>query len=146
MKKGLLVLFAAVLLAGCGGEKDKVVKTCKTEEEGMSAVFDMEGEGDTLTKASLLFKVSFDALGIDEETYSSITEDNKSLFLDKMEETLLEELDMSKDEGYDVDSKLDENGFEMRISAEAGIFEQTFNATSVTEMVSSLEEEGYTCK
>ncbi len=63
-----------------------------------------------------------------------------------MEETLLEELDMSKDEGYDVDSKLDENGFEMRISAEAGIFEQTFNATSVTEMVSSLEEEGYTCK
>ena len=53
---------------------------------------------------------------------------------------------MSKDEGYDVDSKLDENGFEMRISAEAGIFEQTFNATSVTEMVSSLEEEGYTCK
>ena len=127
-------------------EKEKVVKTCKTEEEGMSAVFDMEGEGDTLTKASLLFKVSFDALGIDEETYSSITEDNKSLFLDKMEETLLEELDMSKDEGYDVDSKLDENGFEMRISAEAGIFEQTFNATSVTEMVSSLEEEGYTCK
>ena len=122
------------------------MKTCKTEEEGMSAVFDMEGEGDTLTKASLLFKVSFDALGIDEETYSSITEDNKSLFLDKMEETLLEELDMSKDEGYDVDSKLDENGFEMRISAEAGIFEQTFNATSVTEMVSSLEEEGYTCK
>ena len=146
MKKGLLVLFAAVLLAGCGGEKEKVVKTCKMEEEGMSAVFDMEGEGDTLTKASLLFKVSFDALGIDEETYSSITEDNKSLFLDKMEETLLEELDMSKDEGYDVDSKLDENGFEMRISAEAGIFEQTFNATSVTEMVSSLEEEGYTCK
>ena len=68
MKKGLLVLFAAVLLAGCGGEKEKVVKTCKTEEEGMSAVFDMEGEGDTLTKASLLFKVSFDALGIDEET------------------------------------------------------------------------------
>ncbi len=46
MKKGLLVLFAAVLLAGCGGEKEKVVKTCKTEEEGMSAVFDMEGEGD----------------------------------------------------------------------------------------------------
>lgn len=146
MKKGLLVLFAAALLAGCGGNKEKVVKTCKMEEEGMSAVLDMEGEGDTLTKASLLFKVSFDALGIDEETYSSITEDNKSLFLDKMEETLLEELDMSEEEGYDVDTKLDENGFEMRISAEAGIFEQTFNATSVTEMVSSLEKEGYTCK
>ena len=120
MKKGLLVLFAAVLLAGCGGSKEKVVKTCKMEEEGMSAVLDMEGEGDTLTKASLLFKVPFDALGIDEETYSSITEDNKSLFLDKMEETLLEELDMSEEEGYDVDTKLDENGFEMRLSAEIG--------------------------
>lgn len=146
MKKGLALLFAAVLLAGCGGSKEKVTKTCTMEEEGLSASLVMEATGDTLTKASLNLGATFDALGIDKESYSSITEDQKSQFLDTMETMLLEELDMSKDDGYDVESKLTDNGFEMNVSAEASIFEQTFNATSVDEMVTSLEKEGYTCK
>lgn len=146
MKKGLAVLFSALLLAGCGGSKDKVTKTCTMEEEGMSAVLTMEADGDTLTKAALSLGASFEALGIDQATYAEVDEDKKKVFLDTMKEMMLEELDMSEDEGYDVEADLNENGFEMKISAEASIFEQTFDATSVSEMVESLEKDGYTCK
>lgn len=145
MKKGLALLFAAVLLAGCGGSKEKVTKTCSHEEDGTSAVLDMEADGDTITKVSLNLGVTYEAMDIEKSNIEK-SDQTKELFLETMKETILEDMDMSEDEGYEVDAKLGEKGFEMNVSAEASIFEQTFNATSVDEMVTSLEKEGYTCK
>lgn len=145
MKKGLLVLFAAVLLAGCGGKSNTVTKSCKLEEDGMKAVLDMEADGDTLTKASLSFSVSYEALEIEKNDLEKNEEASK-LFRETMKELLLEELDMKEDDGYDVETKLGDDGFEMKVSAEASIFEQTFDATSLNDMVKSLEDDGFDCK
>lgn len=145
MKKGLLVVFAVLLLAGCSGKGNKVSKTCSLEEDGMSAVLDMEADGDTLTKVSLNLGVTYEALDIKKSNIES-SEQTKELFLETMKELLLEEMEMSENEGYDVDAKLGDKGFEMTVSAEASIFEQTFDATSLDEMIKSLEDDGFTCK
>lgn len=145
MKKGLLILFVALLLAGCGGKGNKVTKTCSLEEDGMSAVLDMGADGDTITKVSLNLGVTYEALDIEKSNIEK-SDQTKELFLETMKELLLEEMDMSEDEGYEVDAKLGEKGFEMEVSAEASLFEQTFDATSLNEMVKSLEDEGFTCK
>ncbi len=145
MKKSMLILFTAVLLAGCGGNSDKVSKTCTMEEDGTSTVLEMEAKEDTLTKVAMHLGVTYEAIDIkksDLETSDEATE----MFLGMMKELLLEELEMSEDEGYNVETKLGDKGFEMTISAEANLFEQTFDATSLSEMVTSLEKDGFECK
>ena len=87
MKKSMLILFTAVLLAGCGGNSDKVSKTCTMEEDGTSTVLEMEAKEDTLTKVAMHLGVTYEAIDIkksDLETSDEATE----MFLGMMKELL----------------------------------------------------------
>lgn len=146
MKKMLAFACAAVLLAGCGESNEPVKKTCTIDNQGMNATMIMEGEGDTLTKASLEFKVSYDMMGIPEDQAAALSEEEKKEAGETMKSTMLASLDLEEGDGYDIASEFNDEGYILKVSAEASIFEKTLDASSVDELTKELESVGYTCK
>jgi len=152
MKKLLAVLCAAFVLAGCGGgdkQENVVKKTCSMEQEGIAVVMDMEGKDDVLTKVAMNVSASYDAMaaqGLSKDMIDSLDEDKKKEAADVMKKTMLEAVDLDEDDGYTITSEFDDEGWKMTISAEASIFEQTFNASSLDDMVKEMTEAGFTCK
>lgn len=144
MKKLLVCLCAGFLLAGCGGggSSEAVSKTCTVEEGGLKAEMYMEGKGDVLSKASLKMNAPYDAMGLDASIKDSITDEMKDAVKDQM----MKEMELDEADGYTVTVNFDDEGMKMEVSAEASVFEQTFNASSLEDMTKELEKSGYTCK
>lgn len=150
MKKLLVVLCAAFVLAGCSGGSDEgaVKKTCTAEQQGIIITMDLEGSGDTLTKVSMNINAPYSAMaaqGLTKEMIDSVGEEGKETASDTMKDVMLKSLDLNEDD-YDVTASFDDEGWKMSVSAEAGIFEQTFNASSMDDMVKELSDGGFTCK
>lgn len=153
MKKLLVCLCAGFLLAGCGNggsgsgnsgdaSSNVVKKTCTVEQQGMKAEMYMEGEDDVLSKVSLKMDAPYEAMNLDASIKDQLTDEMKEAFKDEM----LKAMELNEDDGYNVSIDFDDEGMKMEVSAEASIFEKTFNASSVEEMTKELEEAGYTCK
>lgn len=153
MKKLFVCLCAGFLLAGCGNggsgsansgdaSSNVVKKTCTLEDSGTKAEMYMEGEDDVLSKVSLKMDASYEAMNLPATIKDSITDEMK----EEVKKTLLKEMNLNESDGYNVTIDFDDEGMKMEVSAEASIFEKTFNASSVEEMTKELEEAGYTCK
>lgn len=152
MKKLLVVLCAAFVLAGCGGSGDSestVKKTCKAEQEGIAITMDLEGKDDVLSKVSLNINAPYTAMapmGLTKDMVDKADADVKKQASDTMKNVMLQTMNLDEDDGYTVTSDFDDEGWKMSVSAEASIFEQSFNATSMDEMVKELSDGGFTCE
>lgn len=152
MKKLLVVLCAAFVLAGCGGSGDSestVKKTCKAEQEGIAITMDLEGKDDVLSKVSLNINAPYTAMapmGLTKDMVDKADADVKKQASDTMKNVMLQTMNLNEDDGYTITSDFDDEGWKMSVSAEASIFEQSFNATSMDEMVKELSDGGFTCE
>lgn len=152
MRKLLVVLCAAFVLAGCGGSgdsNDTVKKTCKAEQEGIAITMNLEGKEDVLSKVSLNINAPYTAMapmGLTKDLVDSADADTKKQASDAMKDVMLQTMDLDENDGYSVTSEFDDEGWKMSVSAEASIFEQSFNATSMDEMVKELTSGGFTCE
>ena len=152
MKKLLVVLCAAFVLAGCGGSGDSestVKKTCKAEQEGIAITMDLEGKDDVLSKVSLNINAPYTAMapmGLTKDMVDKADADVKKQASDTMKNVMLQTMHLNEDDGYTITSVFDDEGWKMSVSAEASIFEQSFNATSMDEMVKELSDGGFTCE
>ncbi len=152
MKKLLVVLCAAFVLAGCGGSGDSestVKKTCKAEQEGIAITMDLEGKDDVLSKVSLNINAPYTAMapmGLTKDMVDKADADVKKQASDTMKNVMLQTMHLNEDDGYTITSDFDDEGWKMSVSAEASIFEQSFNATSMDEMVKELSDGGFTCE
>ena len=142
MKRFLAVLFAAVVLAGCGGGGDPVSKTCSMDGPGghVSIVFD--AEGDTVKKATMNVSMGYEAMGITKDDVDKLSEKEKQKNID----SLTEAMNLDEIEGADVKSSFDDEGLKIEVVLEVSTVEQMFNKSSLEEVVKYAEGMGYTCK
>lgn len=151
MKKLLVVLCAAFVLAGCGGSGsgETVKKVCEAEQQGIKITMDLEGTDDVISKIAMNINAPYSAMapfGLTKDMIDGAGDDVKEQASEVMKDTMMKTMDLNEDDGYTVTSVFDDEGWKMSVGAEASIFEQTFNASSMDEMTKELEDGGFTCK
>lgn len=142
MKKFLAVLFAAVVLAGCGGGGEPVSKTCSMDGPGGNVAIVFDAEGDTVKKATMNVSMGYDAMGISKEDVDKWSDDEKQEKIDAITKASgLDEID-----GADINTSFDDKGMKIEVVLEVSTVEQMFSKSSLKEVVESAESMGYTCK
>lgn len=146
MKKLFVCLCAGVLLAGCGsgGSKEKTSKVCTLDQNGALLTMNLEGEGETVTKADMVVSASYETMGFEsKEAFDALTDDQKK----QIEDLLLESANSSgSTEGMDIKTTFDDEGVKITMIYEVGALEKTLNATSMDDMVKEAEKMKMTCK